>query len=192
MDPEARYASPDEAREAIEALRDADHAKLMLIARLFVRSRGVQSEVGAEDLVQEAIAKTLAAQPGARLEGTRRWNKNISMIKHLDRVMESDSGHIAEKRATRRTARLPAGRSEEEVELRTPYDRLEAVDEAQAVLHLFADHKVALDILLLKGEGFSASQIQRKLGINPRQYESATKLIRRRLAKHLTEGAHQP
>ena len=85
LTPESRqYATTEEVHDAIQHLQDSDFVKLMIIARSFTKRRLYGAVVGADDLLQEAIAKTLA--------GRRRWNRDVSIVRHLDRVMESDSG----------------------------------------------------------------------------------------------------
>src|SRR5690349_11799893 len=96
---ESDFHSSADVRRAIDRLQDADYVRLMLIASSFARRRIRGTSVEPEDLLQEAITKTL--------DGTRGWSRGVSIIKHLDRVMESDSGHIAEQRSARPEQPLP-------------------------------------------------------------------------------------
>ncbi len=59
------YATPQEAREAIKSLGDADYAKLMIIARSFAHKRLKGMVVEPADLLHQAIMKTL--------NGEKRW-----------------------------------------------------------------------------------------------------------------------
>ncbi len=52
----------------------------------------------------------------------------------------------------------------------------------------FKEDKIARDLLVLKAQGFSASEIERELGIEKMQYETAMKRIRRRYVQHILEG----
>jgi DNA-directed RNA polymerase specialized sigma24 family protein len=131
---------------------------------------------GAEDLLQDAIAKTL--------DGRRRWNRRVTMIKHLDRVMESDAGHEAE----RRVARAPEKEVDRIVAPSASEARLVALGEIQEVLSLFADDRPALELLRAKGNGLSASEVQRTLGIGASDYETITRRIRRRFARRMAAG----
>lgn len=176
-----RFATPQEARDAIEGLLEADYAKLMLIAKGFVKERLQDSLVEPDDLVQEAITKTLGNR--------RRWNRSVSIIKHLDRVMESDAGHEAERRAVSDLRLLPEDdETEPAAQQPGPEARLAALDEIEGLLALFLDDHTALGLLHLKGNDLSASEIQQALGIGKTEYDTITKRIRRRLAKHITEG----
>lgn len=177
---ESGVASEAEAREAIEGLSKADYAKLMLIARGFARARLRGSAVEAEDLLQEAIVKTL--------DGRRTWNRRVSILKHLDRVMESDAGHIAERRDTHYSVPMAKGPDVPATRADDPNVRVVARQDLDNLLELFAGEKEALEVLNLKGEGFSASEIRQVLGISSTQYDTVTKRVRRRLAKHLSEG----
>lgn len=176
-----RVATPQEARDAIEGLQVADYTKLMLVAKSFAKARLRGSVVEPEDLVQDAITKTL--------DGRRKWNRDVDIIKHLDRVMESDSGHEADKRVARDLRLLPEDEATElAAEQPRPEARLMAIDELEGVLGLFGDDQPALDLLRLKGNGLDASEIQRELGIGKTQYDTVTKRIRRRIAKYIASG----
>lgn len=177
---EEGVASSAEAREAIEGLSKADHAKLTLIARGFARGRIQGTVVEPEDLLHDAIVKTL--------DGRRRWNKSVSIIKHLDRVMESDAGHVAEKCVSHFSGPILDAAGEFIAQTLDPLERLAASNELEHLVELFAGDEVSLALLRLKCDGFSVSEIQRELGIGKTQYETVTKRIRRRLAKQLADG----
>lgn len=173
------YATTGEAHDAIQHLQNSDFVKLMIIARSFTRRRLYGAVVDPEDLLQEAITKTLA--------GRRRWNRDVSIVRHLDRVMESDSGHLAERRA------LEAQRFREHMQPLyvhpepvarepSPEARLRACETLDNVLAFFAEDERALQLIRLKGDDFSASEIQQKLGMSRTEYDTVTKRIRRRLA----------
>ena len=124
------------------------------------------------------------------LDGRRRWNQQVSIVKHLDRVMESDSGHEAEKQAARGFSQLPEENLESVDQQPSPEAHLLVHDELENLLDLFAGDEIALDLLHLKGDDLSASEIQRALGIEKREYDTVSKRIRRRLAKHLAKEAN--
>lgn len=85
-------ATAEETAAVISSLQKVDWAKLQLIARSFFKIRQLgHTWAEPEDLLQEAIIKTLG--------GERKWRKErVSIIRHLERTMESISGHIAEHR----------------------------------------------------------------------------------------------
>ena len=175
-----RYATREEAHDAIQNLQESDFAKLMVIARFFARKRKLAAvDAEPEDLLQEAIAKTL--------DGRRRWSREVSMIRHLDRVMESDSGHIVERRdveAKRRREHmydpdlLPEPASLEP----NPEARVRNRDALDNALASFAGDERALQLIRLKGDDLSASEIRRQLGMRKTEYDTVTKRIRRRVA----------
>jgi len=171
-----QWATLEEVRQAIDSLDPSDHAKLTLISRTFARRRLRGDVVEPRDLLQEAVWKTL--------DGRRHWNKKITMIKHLDRVMESDSSHIAEHRAATQTESIsdnpdasicPPGQS----------SHVATGEEVEDLFDLFVDDEAACDLLRLKGEGMQASEIQGRLGLSKTQYQTVTKRIRRRVVQHL-------
>lgn len=175
---ENRYATLDEARAAIEGLRDVDNTKLMAIAKFFSQTRLSGDTSEAEDLLQEAITKTLA--------GTRRWNRSVTILKHLDRTMESDSSHIAGKRAAHPTVAIRTGKREPKSVRADVRTKIDAAEEVEKILAIFRNDSPAMDVLQLRGDGFAASEIRLKLGISEAEYETITRRIRRHLAKRLT------
>ena len=179
-DTDVQFATPQEAREEIDNLQKADHAKLLLIARGFARIRLKGTVVEPDDLVHDAIVKTL--------DGRRRWNRRVTIIKHLDRVMESDAGHIAAKRVGRGTDQLAESHAEPATQEHNPEARLQIRDDLEDLVALFAEDKTALQLVRLKSDGLSASEIRCELGMEKTHYETVSKRIRRRLAKRLAEG----
>jgi len=173
------FATPEEVRTAINALDPASYVKLMVIAKAFCRRRTVGSVVEPEDLIHDAIAKTL--------DGPRRWNRAVSILKHLDRTIESDSGHEVERREIRRAVPL----QEDDVaadRFSDAHAGVDTADELDQIFRLFKGDRLALDLLRLRSDGYSASEIQVELGLDETRYESLAKKIRRRVTKHLNDG----
>ena len=96
---EGEYASSDAVASAIQSLSDTDIKKLMIIATSFWRRRKLQSRwADPADLLHDAMLLTL--------QKTRRWrNSSVDIAHHLDRVMESISGHLARHGLTDTVAR---------------------------------------------------------------------------------------
>lgn len=172
-----RFATPQEARSAIEGLQNTDYKKLMLIARYFANDRLQGTVVEPGDLLYEAIVKTL--------DGRRRWNRRVSIVKHLDRVMESDSDHEANKRTARSFSQLSEDSIESADQQPSPETRLIVLDELEDVLEHFAGDEIALKLLRLKSNYLSPSEIRLELGMSEVEYDTVNKRIRRRVAKYL-------
>ena len=174
-----RYATREEAHHAIHDLQKSDSAKLMLIARSFARKRRLNAaDAEPDDLLHEAFTKTL--------DGRRRWSREVTIVRHLDRVMESDSGHLAERReldAKRvreymyETALIPEPVSLEP----SPEARVRNRDALDNVLTSFAGDEQALQLIRLKGDDLSASEIRCHLGMSKTEYDTVMKRIRRRV-----------
>ncbi len=176
-----QFATLQEARSAIENLQDTDYKKLMLIACHFAKNKLKGTIIEPDDLLHQAILKTL--------NGRRRWNRRFSIIEHLDGVMKSDSGHEADKRTARGFSQLPEDNVESIDQQPSPEALLLIRDELKDLLDLFDGDEIALKLLRLKGDGFSASEIQLELGIEKKHYETVTKRIRRRVIKYLAKGS---
>lgn len=175
-----QYATTEEAYDAIQGLQESDFRKLMIIARSFTRKRRLNGAIAEpDDLLQEAFVKTLAGQ--------RRWSRDVGIIRHLDRAMESDSGHVVEQRVREAKGDLelrkhPDVHPETAPREPSPEALLQACEALDSVLAHFAEDKKGLEFLRLKGGGSSASEIQRELGISTTEYDTIAKRIRRRLA----------
>jgi DNA-directed RNA polymerase specialized sigma24 family protein len=182
---EAQHASVEEIEEALTGLTPDDHAKLLLIARGFCKSRHLSTSVmEPEELLAEAFARTLQRE--------KKWNKRVSIIKHLDRAMENISGHLVRER--KKIDAFPEG-LEPSLEQRGSVETVGGADEtlisaeeARILLaEIFGDDKEAARIFELRLDGFQASEIQANLGIDPLKYEAIAKRIRRKIALHLNQ-----
>src|SRR4051794_40140042 len=87
----ATYASPEEVDEAIGRITPADSERLLRFAQLKARGlRGLGIGVDAEDLLQEAVARTV--DPDGK-----RWPKDIKFVAHLIAAMRNIAGHLARR-----------------------------------------------------------------------------------------------
>ena len=186
--PEHEYATREEAATAIAALTDDDHRRLLMLARLHWKQRRLGDVMRPDELFHEAIVRTLTT--GQR---PRRWRKAVvSIIEHLDRSMESISGHalgdvVAEAEAH------DAIRSEE-IDPRTAAPRrfhravaevqLIAREELHAIEEMFTGAPLALALFQLKTQGYTQSEIMKRLGMDKQKYEAARKKAERVVAEY--------
>jgi DNA-directed RNA polymerase specialized sigma24 family protein len=183
---EKRYATREEVEKAIGSLTDVDHVKLMLIATSFCRERKFSSSVlEPGELLREAVLKTL------RLD--KKWNRQVSMIKHLDRAMENISGHLAKERS--KIVSFPEGLPPDffEVDDRpaqvSPDSSVAAEENARELLEaVFGDDEQAATILSMRTEGYEVADVMAKLRLSAQQYDTATKRMRRKIAKFLNDS----
>lgn len=192
---EKDYASTEEVQAALRQLSPADEKKLAMIAAVLCERRiegTSEGWQGPDDLLQEAIVRTLA--------GDKRWRRSVSMVKHLDRAMENISGHAAARHEKAPVLSGLEGELDEgETRLRRPrragphpfdsaVDYGAAVkDDLVAARRLFAADQEALRLLESQSEGRTESEIQQLFGIGKTQYDTITKRIRRRLARIVTK-----
>src|SRR5258706_8910781 len=82
------YATDEEVVATVRALSDADHIRVARVASFRARALA-GSGLGhtADDLVQEAIARTL--------KGKRHWRKSVTFVTHLTKTIRSISNHHA-------------------------------------------------------------------------------------------------
>jgi DNA-directed RNA polymerase specialized sigma24 family protein len=182
---ERHYATAAEVEGALLTLTETDYVKLRMIAKLFCRSRKFSTSViEPDDLLSEAVLKTLAME--------KKWNKEVSIVRHLDRAMENISGHLA--RARQKVVPLPDGLTRShtdnatEPSLRPSTSNEIGTDDPQSLVSsVFGDDKSAALVLVRQAQGFQKRDIVQELGINDVQYDTIMRRIRRKIFKFSTQ-----
>jgi DNA-directed RNA polymerase specialized sigma24 family protein len=177
-----RILLPAQTALALELVSQIDLLRLKTLARL--HARGLPPDVNWEDLLQEAITRMLV--------GSRKVPEGVSVIAFLAGVMRSlkaehwrrvqsgvDPRAAAEARERNITKR--------NVELRDlapdPERSLMARQELTAIEELFADDRVARQIIAGLAEGLSAEEICARHGLSKTDYNSARRRMRRTLLR---------
>ena len=182
-----RVASRQDVIDGLRALTAADLRRLERIAR--TRTIGLP-EIEWQDLLQEAIVRTL--------DGTRKWPKQLSLVVFLRETMRSiASDYWRRRKITPVVAEsqfpnsLPIG---ERTFLDTVMDptadpeRDAAASETLARIDkAFADDLEALHVLSGMALGKSPWEIQEEGNIDTRRYASIQRRIRRTLAKEFPD-----
>ncbi|RMD96100.1 MAG: hypothetical protein D6812_17735 [Deltaproteobacteria bacterium] len=190
--PEAQAASDEEIREAIERLTEGELLRLEKYARW--RIRGLGRKAGGrthEDLLAEAITATLA--------GDRRWRKDtVDFFGHLKGALRSISDNWSRKSGAEEifldSELLPATQTKDDT---SPLGRtaapqpdgerlLGAHQMLRQIENLFHDDPLLLAIITQLREGSNGPEIQRKLGISQKNFETAMKRMRRKVRKLVT------
>jgi hypothetical protein len=183
---EGEYASAEEASAAVQALNDDEVMKLMVVARYHWKQRRLRDSMSPEELLGEAIVRTL--------DNRRRWRRGrVSLIYHLDRTMESISGHAVHDAVTEHEIIAEIGAEQIDPKTAEPRRFQSPVVERQLVARaelasieaLFADAPDALVVLRLKAEGHTESEIMNLRGMDKRRYEAARKKAEREITKYV-------
>jgi DNA-directed RNA polymerase specialized sigma24 family protein len=66
-----------------------------------------------------------------------------------------------------------------------------AREELKAIEAQFCDDDEGLAVVMARAEGYSPEEIQKMFNLNPTQYDSTLKRIRRRLDQYKKKGAEQ-
>lgn len=174
-----QYATRVEVEDGLHALTEADYAKLMIIAAFFCRQRRLAVSVcEPKELLNQAVLKTLECEEG------KRWNKQVSMVRHLDRAMENISGHLVRERM--KIVAFPDGLKPEKDDSKV-HQAADAGTEAAKVSALlksvFGDDNQAEEVFVFRAEGFRPSEIQARLGINAQEYETVNRRILRKISQ---------
>lgn len=185
--PQERAATPDEVRAALDALGEADLVRLEKYARY--RIRGLGRKAGGrdhDDLLGEAIQDTLDTEK-------RKWNKDVSLVRHLIGAMRSISSHWREQfDANEPLLESELLRTTDEGEVLSPLDlvgsgapgaerMLAAKEEVERIEKTVADDTVVSDILGGLRAEMSPSEIREALGLSVTEYETAMKRFRRQV-----------
>jgi DNA-directed RNA polymerase specialized sigma24 family protein len=151
------------------------------IARL--HARGLPPDVSWDDLLQEAITRTLV--------GSRRRPQGVTMVTFLAGIMRSLRAEHWRRAyggpGSRKTLRIDHQNLSRAAELRDPASDLEpallAREQIEAIEQLFFGDPVALGILSGLAEGRSAAQIRTALRMSKTVYDSARRRMRRALLR---------
>lgn len=192
--PEERAATSDEVLAALDALGEADLVRIEKYARY--RIRGLGRTAGGrdhDDLFGEAVRDTLDPTK-------RRWNKDVSFVRHLIGAVRSISSHWREQ-FDRDEPLLESElvHTTEEGELLSPLDLvgsgapgaervLEAKEEVERIEKAVADDEVVSDILDGMRAEMSPSEIREALALSPTEYDTAMKRFRRRVRATPDQG----
>ena len=178
-----QYATDAEVDAALNALSEPDYAKLMMIAASFCRQRRLsRSACEPHELLNQAVLKTLECEEG------KRWNKKISMVRHLDRAMENISGHLVRERM--RLVAFPDGLrpTGDELKASQPVDaRAEAAKVSALLQSVFGDDELAKEVFVFRAEGLRPEDIQQRLKIDHQKYESTNRRILRKISQFVTK-----
>ena len=195
--PLSELYSREETRAAIAALSPADMARMAKAASIRChRFKLDRAELGARDLVAEAIADTLS--------GRRPWRCDITLIQHLLMTTKSLASHRRERhraairagfRVERRGSMRPGMLKEEEEDdgrahprERTPSEesdeeRLIAEDGIRILLRHFAGDPPALAVIHGWRKGRDGKEIRDHSGLELNEFEAAARRVRRFLER---------
>jgi hypothetical protein len=187
----SREAKPIQARGEIEAtmraFTSAQWARLHYVAKIHAWRTGWTFE----ELLQEAILRTLA--------GDRNCPSDVDIIKHLSDSMSS----IADgerKKAPNQSPHVPVVQPGEFVadaedppapEISREEELVGAADQEEIrreVLTIFDDDSVARDVVEGIMANYSADDLKELSGLQGKDYASKRRLIRRRLSKNFPDG----
>jgi DNA-directed RNA polymerase specialized sigma24 family protein len=172
---------------AVKLVTDCDLLRLKVIARLHGRS--LPPDVSWADLLQEAFARVL--------DGSRAVPRGVPAVAFLAGVMRSiKADHWRRRRAEAQQPalasqyQLVAPETAEACDMQPDPERwLIASQQLEAIGTLFAHDAVALQIIAGLGDGLTAEEIRRALGMTKTDYDSARKRMRRALIRAgLTTG----
>ena len=183
--PDERAATQDDVRAALDALGEADYVRLEKFARYRVRGLGRRASGRThEDLLHEVMADSLDPEK-------RRWNKDVSLVRHLIGAMRSISSHWKEQfDADEPRLESELVRTTEEGELLSPLDlvgsdapgaerTVEARQRLEQIEKILAGDRIVSDILDGMRAEMSPNDIREVLGLTQTEYETAMKRLRR-------------
>ncbi len=177
-----QYATRAEVEEGLHALTAPDYVKLTMIAASFCRQRRLATSVAEpKELLNQAVLKTLECENG------KRWNKTVSLVRHLDRAMENISGHLVRERM--KIVAFPDGMrpEQDDSQFYQPDDPVAEAEKVSVLLNsVFGQDERAKDVFVLRqADGFGPGEIQARLGISAQEYETINRRILRKISQFL-------
>ncbi len=173
---------PADRALALKLVTNCDLLRLKVIARLHGRS--LPPDVSWADLLQEAFTRVL--------DGSRAIPVGVPPVAFLAGVMRSIKAEHWRRRR-RANEQQPVLATEYQVvaadtteacdPLPDPERWLIAAQQLEAIGLLFAQDPVALQIIAGLGDGLTAEEIRRTLGMTKTDYDSARKRMRRALIR---------
>jgi hypothetical protein len=158
----ADHLAAAEITNVINTLMDGEKTAIVKIAKLYAR----KTSYGHEDLLQEAYCRVL--------DGRRGWARGVPAVLFFHGVIRSIAW---EWKAEFTSEDIDIG-DEGAVERGT----LAKID-VMKILALFDDDPAARKIVLGMMDGARGEELQESSGLNPTEYESKRKKIRRRIEK---------
>jgi len=177
--------SPDELKSQLDSFSKGDWIKLGKAADALCW--GVAME--GKDALQEVIARALS--------GTRRCPRSVSVLIFLINAMRSYLDAVLKSRETDVLAQAitidPDDEGHTSVLVRqqnidTPDEILRAKQTLVAIDDEFSDHEMAQMVIMGQADDLPPQEIQAITGLEPVQYASVLRLIRRRLDKLILGG----
>jgi cellulose synthase operon protein C len=186
---ELRVKTPQHVGLAITSLSASDLLRLQSYARVRMmlllwlnKAKGRD----AQDLLQEAILATL--------DGRRTWRAGVSLQQHLAGAMRSISNGWGQEVTELRPQQEPspdfAGPNASEAPpflaiTLDPERVLRAKQRLEEIHSIFPEDPIALQVVDLRGQGYTSREIQIELGMSPRQFNAASRRVRRTLATRM-------
>jgi DNA-directed RNA polymerase specialized sigma24 family protein len=177
-----RVLLPSQTVLALGLASEIELLRLKSIARVY--ARGMPPDVAWDDLLQEALTRTIS--------GARRHPEGVTMVAFVAGIMRSLKAEHW-RRVLRQSGQrgvLPVeriGNGSREVDLCDPAPGPErslcAQQELSAIERLFAGDLVVLKIVAGLGQGLSAEQIRVAIRISKTEYDSARRRMRRTLLR---------
>lgn len=179
--------SREEVTDALSNLTKADLIRLKSLSHL--HARGLY-KVEAADLVSEASARILA--------GTRKWPRGLSVVPFVSEVMRSIASQYKEEQKADVNVTLECDLLSAEQEARNILDNatkddrytsnperiFDATAQLSQIQNIFNDDEQALAVILGRADGMSPAEAQAEFCMTTREYDSATKRVRRAFLRH--------
>lgn len=188
-------ASPREIKEAFEQLSDLQMAKLRKYCSYRVKSLGRNAyNHKTDDIMQEVFM---------RIFSTRSWKKDeVDFFYHLKMTISSVVDEYKKKNERQKSHAVvitesDVGTSESNFSVEnTPSNTAgetdeEAKQEVINIISYFDDSPALKDILLLKMEGHTGSEIAKKLNLKESEYKSKDRMLRRKIIQYQARSEYE-
>lgn len=196
--PQDSWATPDDIREAIEALAPEDYLRILKAAKVALGGTEFKDP---QELINEVVVRSMIGASGGK---GRHWPKNVPFVAYM---IQTISGLADDSRCglpQKRTVSLKTAGEDRELIDRLLDERginqpdplqlmvdeeaekvqeQSAREEVEKIEALFADNDNAMMVIMGFKDGLSPEGIREVSGMNLTQYNTTRRLIRRRLEK---------
>jgi DNA-directed RNA polymerase specialized sigma24 family protein len=184
------YLSREEVVERLHSLSPEVVARIIGISRANAYGTGL----GAEDLLQEAVVRTL--------NESRKWPADVNVDAYLTQVIRSIASHRREKLekspevlevdVVNSDGGVEGVRSLDQMlmdESNTPCHEVSAEQLIHSIHQQFADDEAVLSVMRTQIEGWSREEGCERTGLTSREYDAALKRLRRGLDRQYGKRA---
>ena len=182
----SEYFSKEEAKDIISESTSKDRKQMLISAKRLV-CRYKLSSTDPEDLLQEALCKTLA--------GKRSWKRKIPIVFHIYQTMRSIASHYCEhsvrfKNVEDVDSLYALNASPEYADSNTEEISIRR-QEIQNILSYFKDDVLCHKTIQFQAQGMTGTEIQKTMQLTAQEWAALKKRTRRKIIEYINRHSQK-